>query len=89
MSLIVDPEEAVAYFKFRGVAVRLVNRTGEVKKFTACDSCLYLVQEAQDEQGKWCEIEELPQTHCGNSFHRVFLKPGQYWEIKAALTRGP
>ena len=72
LSLVVDPEEAVAYFKFRGIALRLVNRTDDVKAFRACDSCLYLVQEAQDEQGKWCEIEELPQTHCGNSFHRVF-----------------
>lgn len=89
LSLVVEPDEVVAYFKYRGVAVRLVNRTNEVKKFAACDSCLYLVQEAQDEQGVWREIEDLPSAICGNSFHQVALKPGQFWEIKARAYHGP
>ncbi|MFO0864521.1 MAG: hypothetical protein U0744_07705 [Gemmataceae bacterium] len=59
-----------------------------MKEFAACDSQLYLVQEAKDENGTWCEIEELPTTICGNSFHSVFLKPGQCWEIKARAYQG-
>jgi HEAT repeat protein len=89
ISLVAFPDEPVAYFKYRGIALRLVNRTGEVSSFSACDSCLYIVQEAVDAEGRWREIESPPEAICGNSFHRVFLKPDQYWEFPARLYRGP
>src|SRR5205823_820574 len=83
------PDEPVAYFNNRGIALRLLNRTGEVATFSACDSQLYLVQEALDENGRWREIEDPPCAICGNSFHQVFLKSNQYWEFKARTYDGP
>jgi hypothetical protein len=71
------------------MALRVVNRTGAVVGFTACDSCLYIVQEALEKEGRWREIETLPETNCGNSFHRVFLKPGQFWLFPARVYGGP
>jgi hypothetical protein len=83
VSLVALPDEPVAYFKHRGFALRLVNRTGEAVPFAACDSMLMLGREAQDADGTWREVEVPPQPICGNSFHRVFLGPGQYWEFPA------
>jgi HEAT repeat protein len=89
LSLVAFPKEPVAYFKHQGIALRLINRTGETTAFEACDSSLYIVQEALDKQGRWREIEALPTTRCGNSFHRVFLKPDQYWQFPARVYAGP
>ncbi len=89
VSLVAFPDEAVAYFKHRGFALRLVNRTGEAVPFAACDSMLMLMREARDAGGVWREVETPPQPICGNSFHRVFLGPGQYWEFPAREYAGP
>jgi hypothetical protein len=89
VSLVAFTDEAVAYFKYRGFALRLVNRTGEAVPFAACDSMLTLVREARDADGAWREVETPPQPICGNSDHRVFLGPGQYWEFPAREYAGP
>ncbi len=89
VSLVAFPDEPVAYFKHRGFAVRVMNRTRGAVPFAACDSMLMLVREAQDAAGVWREVERLPQSDCGNSFHRVFLEPGQYWEFPARAYAGP
>jgi hypothetical protein len=89
ISLVAFPDEPVAYFKHRGIALRVVNRTGEVASFKACDSDLFIVREAVDGDGRWREIESLPDSACGNSFHHVFLKQDQYWEFPARLYTGP
>ena len=89
VSIIAFPDEPVAYFKHSGFALRLLNRTTEPVPFAACDSALFMICEAKDADETWREIESLPQTSCGNSFHRVFLGPGQYWEFPACLYSGP
>jgi hypothetical protein len=89
ISLVAFPDEPVAYFKFRGIAVRLINCSGELASFPACDSCLQMVQEAQGADGRWRPIESWPDSDCGNSYHRVFLGPDQYWQFPARLYSGP
>lgn len=89
VSLVAFPDEPVAYFKHRGFALRVVNRTGEAVPFAACDSMLMLVREARDAGGAWREVETSPEPICGNSFHRVFLGPEQYWEFPAREYAGP
>jgi HEAT repeat protein len=83
VALIAFPDEPATSSKHKGFTLRLVNRTGKTVPFEACDSCLYIVQEALDETGHWREIEEPPCAICGNSFHRVFLESGQFWEFAA------
>jgi hypothetical protein len=89
VSIVAFPDEPVAYFRHRGFALRVINRTAETVPFAACDSALSIVREARDARGAWREIESLPQAICGNSHHRVFLEPGQYWEFPARLYVGP
>lgn len=88
LSLIAFDNERVAYFKHQGIAVRLVNRTQKTASFTASDSMLFMAQEALDPKGQWRSIENVPAPFCGNSFHRVFLEPNQYWEFKARVYQG-
>ena len=89
VSIVAFPDEPVAYFKHRGFALRVVNRTAKTVSFAACASALFIIREAQDADGEWKEIESLPQAICGNSFHQVFLGPGQYWEFPAREYAGP
>jgi hypothetical protein len=89
VALVAFPNEPVAYFKHRGFALRVVNRTSEAVPFAACDSSLSIVREAQDAGGVWREIESGPQAICGNSFHRVFLGPDQFWQFPAREYAGP
>jgi hypothetical protein len=89
VAIVAFPDEPVAYFKHQGFALRVVNRTSESVPFAACDSSLSIAREAQDVAGAWREIESAPQPICGNSFHRVFLGPGQYWQFPARLYSGP
>jgi len=88
ISLIAVPEEQAAYLNLRGFALRLVNRTDKPVACTACDSRLFLVQEALDRNGKWRPIEQMPRSGCGNSYHRVFLDRDQYWEFPAPRYSG-
>ena len=88
IALVAFPEEPVAYAENRGILLRLINRMDERIAASACDFRLYIVQEALDEAGRWRQIEELPSTSCGNSYHRVFLDPGQYWDFKARSYQG-
>src|SRR5262245_2505917 len=46
LSLIAFPEEVVDFRKRKAIVVRLINRTDKVVPFSACDSGLYIVQEA-------------------------------------------
>jgi hypothetical protein len=81
VSVVVFPEEIVAFSsKERGLAVRVLNRTNQPAAFHAQDSKLTLIAQAQDEQGRWRDIEVMRNAFCGNSHHRVFLEPGHYWQ---------
>jgi hypothetical protein len=88
VSLVAFPDEPVAYFKHRGIAVRVINRTGDVVSFPACDSRLLLTQEAKDSDGRWHSIESPPISGCGNSFHSVLIKSYQYWQFPARVYTG-
>ena len=88
VSIVAFPEESVAYFKHRGIALRVVNRTANVVPFADCDSRLFVICEARDAGGTWREIESPPEAICGNSFHRAFLGSEQYWQFPARLYSG-
>jgi hypothetical protein len=83
LSLIAFPDEVVDFRKRKAILLRLVNRTEKTMDFLACDSGLYIVQEALDREAQWKPLEQFPTTFCGNSFHRVFLESNEYWEFFA------
>jgi hypothetical protein len=52
-----------------GVRVFLINQSRQTLAFRACDSRLYIVQQAQQADGTWRSIEYPPTSFCGNSYH--------------------
>jgi hypothetical protein len=88
LSFIAYPGEIVDFANRKALLLRLVNRTEKVTDFAACDSRLYIVQEAVDSKGLWRALERFPETDCGDSFHRVFLEPEEYWEFYALPRQG-
>jgi hypothetical protein len=88
LALIAYPGEIVEFNERKWLRLRLVNRTEKVVAFSACDSQLFLVEEALDRDGRWRTLERFPESICGNSFHRVFLEPEQYWDLSALPREG-
>lgn len=74
--------------KYKGMTLLLVNTTNSAKPFEASDSRLSIVQEAKDSQGKWRPIEYLYSSFCGNSYHKVFLGPNEYWSFAVPRYKG-
>lgn len=81
--LLAQPKVVTNIGKDKGMRLLLVNGTRDTVAFNACDSRLSIVQEAKDKSGKWKPIEYLPSSWCGNSYHRVMLAAGEFWEFSA------
>jgi hypothetical protein len=86
---IVETPDVIFAEKYTGLHVRLVNGAKKTAVIPASDSRISLVQEAQDTDGTWKEIEYLPSSGCGNSYHNVYLEPKHYWEFTAPRYSGP
>jgi len=93
LSVVVASDQTARVGEFSGLYVRVVNRSAQRVFFSALDSQLYLVQEAMNDNGEWQSIEEPPNStgppYCGNSYHRISLKPGECRELVAPCYGGP
>lgn len=56
---------------FRGYPVYLANTSGDTCWLNAEDSRLDLTTQAQGKDGKWKDIDYLPSSWCGNSYHQL------------------
>lgn len=92
LSLMADLNETVSYGSYQGIRLRLINRSGERATLSAIDSHLYIVQEALKDDGQWQAIEKTARgtgpRDCACGFHRVFLDPGEYWDLRAPRYAG-
>jgi len=86
---IAEGREVLYEKKYEGILLRLVNGEAKTAAIDASDSRIAIVQEAQTKDGTWQEIEYLPSSWCGNSFHNVYLEPRQYWEFTVPKYSGP
>lgn len=73
---------------FAAHKVYVINTGGDTLFFQAQDSRLNMVVEARDRDGQWKPIEYLPNSWCGNSYHKLFLPTGKYWEFKTPVHTG-
>lgn len=93
LSIVAFPDEEHQMGKYRTIPLRIVNRSNEREFFSAIDSHLFIVQEAKDEKGDWKPIERIPHgtgpRDCATGFHRISLKPGQYWNLTGLQYSGP
>lgn len=82
LQLVIDTTIADTFFgAYRGYPVYLVNLTRDTCRFDAEDSRLYLSTEVQGRDGVWRDIDYLPNSWCGNSYHTIDLEPGAYWRF--------
>lgn len=63
-----------------GYVLYVINSTGKVVRLEAQDSRLNISAEAFV-NNTWQAIEYLPSSWCGNSYHTLHLKNGEYWEF--------
>lgn len=80
ISVIVNPTKLDTISEiYNGFNVYVVNNTTTNLNFSAQDSRLDMKVQAKNEDGQWRDIEYLPSSWCGNSYHTLSLKPKYYW----------
>ncbi|NRA91188.1 MAG: hypothetical protein HRU26_00635 [Psychroserpens sp.] len=88
VQLIVEPELITnAAQDIPGFKVFLINGTSDIQALPAQDSRLYIKRQVFY-KGAWVDIEYLPSSWCGNSYHELFIKPYQYWEFVVPFLKG-
>ncbi|RZJ65874.1 MAG: hypothetical protein EOO50_12195 [Flavobacterium sp.] len=73
--------------KFNGYKLYIVNASDKIVELEASDSRLPAVAQVFL-NNKWQDIEYLPSSWCGNSYHKVFIEPNQYWEFEVPKFSG-
>lgn len=74
--------------KFIANKLYLVNNSNERICFPAQDSRLYLKMQAKNVFGSWNDIEYIPNSWCGNSYHEICLEKGEFWEFPSLQFKG-
>lgn len=89
LSLEVRPNDTATYGKsYLGMKIYAVNTTKDTVFFDAQNSRIYLKLQAQDSQGQWKDIEYIPNSWCGNSYHILFLPTNHFWEFSIPAYEG-
>lgn len=89
LSVLVNGNQSDTSFAgYKGFRVYVANRTGETIRFGAQDSRLYMNVQAKDVNGEWKDIEHLPSSWCGNSYHTLKLMPNEYWPFVTPAYEG-
>lgn len=84
-----DPKRKAKWAKkYKAIKLYVANTSKDTVYFEAQDSRLYLKIQAQDRNGNWRDIEYLPGSWCGNSYHTLFLAPNEFWEFATPVYQG-
>ena len=73
---------------FQGRSVEVRNNGPDTLFFPAQDSRVYLKTQAMH-KGKFEDIEYLPSSWCGNSYHTLYLAPSEKWVFVMPKYDGP
>lgn len=71
----------------KGFKVYIVNKTDSIVNLAAQDSRIDVIRQVFY-KNKWNDIEYLPSSWCGNSYHSVFIKPNKFWDFNAPCLTG-
>lgn len=89
LQVVIDPNQKTKWAnQYDAVKLYVANTSKDTMFFEAQDSRLYLKIQAQDRQGEWKDIEYLPSSWCGNSYHTLFLAPNEIWEFATPMYEG-
>jgi len=79
--LIVKTDSITAFNNgIKGYKLYLINNTDTIVTLAAQDSRLYIKRQVFY-KNQWRDIEYLPSSWCGNSYHYVSLRPYEYWDF--------
>ncbi|MBK9248888.1 MAG: WG repeat-containing protein [Ignavibacteria bacterium] len=65
----------------KGVTVFVANTTDTTIRFEGQDNRLPIVVQALSPTSEWRDIEYLPSSWCGNSYHTISLLPKMFWKF--------
>jgi hypothetical protein len=88
VSVDAQPTDTLYQRRYSGHHLYISNASPDTVLFNAQDSMLDLILQARDPTGSWRDIEYLPRSFCGNSYHTLFLGPGEYWELAVPAYAG-
>jgi len=88
LQILADERRTVNWQGYRGIKLTVANTSTDTLYFSAQDSRLYMKVQAKDKNGIWRDIEYLPSSWCGNSYHTVFLAPRECWEFSTPIYHG-
>lgn len=87
--IVVKPNANDTFSKtYKALTVYLANNTKRKIDFNAQDSRLYMKVQALNNKGEWVDIEYLPSSWCGNSYHTLTLEPKNYWTFLTPIYEG-
>jgi hypothetical protein len=85
--LVIDTASKASFSSYNGYKFYIINNSDSLVKLDASDSRLSVIAQAYIDN-KWQDIEYLPSSWCGNSYHTVYLKKRQYWEFTVPKYNG-
>jgi hypothetical protein len=89
LSITLKPEIKDTIFGiFNGITVLVANTTKNEIFFNAENSRLYMKVQALNSKAEWKDIEYLPNSWCGNSYHILKLDSNYYWEFLTPVYEG-
>jgi len=66
----------------------VANTTSDTMFFNAQDGDIAMNLQALNSRGQWADIEYVPNSWCGNSYHTVFLAPNELWDYSIPAFQG-
>lgn len=89
LSVVVHPELKDTIFgSYNAITVYVANTTSDDICFNAQDSRLYMKVQALNTKGEWKDIEYLPSSWCGNSYHTLTLESKYFWTLLTPVYEG-
>jgi hypothetical protein len=88
LDLHLSDEDTIVNGNTQAKKLFIVNTTFDTAFFPAQNSRLYLTIQAFDPEQGWKDIEYLPSSWCGNSYHTLRLAPQEYWTFATPVYEG-
>lgn len=89
LQVIIDSKQKTKWSKqYDANKLFIANTSSDTMYFASQDSRILLKIQAQNSKGEWKDIEYLPNSWCGNSYHTIFLAPNEFWEFSTPIYQG-
>ena len=89
LSIAIPENDTLRYTEgYMARRIYVVNRSSDTIFFEGHDYRVHMKLQAKDWHGTWRDIEWLPLSGCGHSYHTLWLPPESYWSFKMPVYYG-